>query len=129
MTQLLCAGEFKAAIELYAFRVVELKHKGCPLEMVFPNPTPGAVSPLSIARRSPHPYGAALLVDHILSEGGQKILVSQGILSPRRGIKLKYPEMDAEKRGVRLLMLRPEDAEKLGEKYMELRGRFLIDRR
>ena len=129
MTQLLCAGEFKAAIELYAFRVAELKHKGCPVEMVFPDPTPGAGSPLTVAKHSPHPYGAALLTDYLLSETGQKILADGGRLVGRRGIRPKYQEMDVKKRGIQLLLLRPEDAEKFGEKYLQLRERFLLIRR
>jgi len=128
MTQLLCAGEFKAAIELYAFRVAELKQKGCPVDIVFPDPTPGAGLPLSVAKHSRHPFAARILTDFILSETGQKVLVDHGYLAPRRGIKPLYPEIDPEKRGVRLLLLRPEDTEKLGEKYMELRKRFLLSR-
>ena len=128
MTQLLCAGEFKAAVELYAFRVLELKYKGCPVEMVFPDPTPGAVGPLFVAKRSRHPYGAALLVDYLLSEAGQEILAEKGFYSARPGIKLKYPEMDIERNSVNLLLLTPEDAEKLGKTYLELRERYLLRR-
>ena len=129
LTQLLCAGEFKAAIELYAFRVAELKHKGCPLELVFPDPTPGAGTLLSVAQHSRHPYAAALLVDYILSETGQKTLTTIGFQVGRRGVRSKYPEIEPERRGVKLLLLRPEDTEKYGDKYMELRKHFLLSRR
>ena len=129
MAQLLCAGEFKAAIELYAFRVAELKEKGCPVKMVFPDPTPGAGSSLIVAKHSRRPYAAALLVDFLLSEGGQRILSDKGQQVARHGIKLKYPEIVVENRGVRLQLLRPEDSEKLGKKYLELRERFLLNRR
>ena len=128
MTQLLCVGEFKAAVELYSYRVAELKHKGCPVEMVFPDPTPGAVTPLIIAKQSPHPYAAALLVDYVLSERGQRLLAEKGWYSGRRGIKLKYPEIDVKKRGVSVLVLRPDDADQLGKKYFQLRERFLLRR-
>ncbi|MGH7831638.1 MAG: ABC transporter substrate-binding protein [Candidatus Binatia bacterium] len=128
IAQLLCAGEFKAAIELYPYRVPELKQKGCGIDMVFPNPTPGALTPLVIAKQSPHPYGAALLVDYLLSENGQRILGEGGRYSGRPGIKLKYPEMEVEKRGVSLMLLRPEDAEQLSGKYMELTERVLRKR-
>jgi len=128
ITQLLCAGEFKAAIELYAYRVAELKHKGCPIKIIFPKPTVGAGTPLVISKRSPHPYAAALLVDYILSEIGQKSLASKGRQSPRPGIRPKYPEIDVEKNGGSLLYLRPDDAEKFGKQYFELRERFLLNR-
>ena len=128
LTQLLCAGEFRTAIELYAYRLAEMKRKGCPIELIYPDPTPGAVTPLVVARRSPHPYAAALLVDYLLSESGQKILADRGWFSGRRGIKPKYPELDIEDKGVRVLLLRPEDAEQFGKKYQELREQFLLKR-
>jgi iron(III) transport system substrate-binding protein len=128
LTQLLCAGEFKSAVELYAYRVAELKHKGCPIELIYPNPTPGAITPLVVAKRSPHPYAASLLVDYLLSERGQKILAGRGWFSGRRGIRPKYPDLDVEATGVQVLLLRPEDAERFGKKYQELRERFLVRR-
>jgi len=129
MTQLLCAGEFKAAIELYSYRVAELKHKGCPVKMLYPDPTPGAGSLLVVAKYSRHPYAAGLLMDYLLSYRGQKVMAERGQLSARRGVLPKYPETDVEKIGVRVLLLSPEDAEKHGKKYFELRERFLINRR
>ena len=128
MTQLLCAGEFKAAIELYAHRAAELKAKGCPLEMVFPDPTIGGGVPLHVAKRSPHPYAASLLVDYLLSARGQRILAAKGFFSGRKGIKPKSPELDLEKRGVGTLFLTPEDIEQWTAKYLELRERYLLIR-
>jgi iron(III) transport system substrate-binding protein len=125
--QLLCAGEFKAAMDLYIYRVADLKHaKGCPVEIIYPDPIPGAVGPLAVAKRAPHPYGAALLTDYILSDAGQKLLSSLGRISGRRGIKPKYPDMDFEGKGVRVLLLTPEDSEKLEKKYQQLREEFLL---
>jgi iron(III) transport system substrate-binding protein len=128
MAQLLCAGEFKAAIELYAHRTAELKEKGCPLEMVFPNPTLGSVGPLFVAKRAPHPHGAALLVDYLLSASGQKILVDKRHHSGRQGVKVNDPELDLEKRGVTTLLLSPEDMSQLEGNYFELRKRYLLIR-
>jgi len=126
--QLLCAGEFKAAIELYVYRVADLKHNGCPTGLVFPDPTPGAPSLLYSARRSPRPYAASLLIDYVLSESGQRILAETGRHPARPGIRNKYPEMDMESQGVRIFFLRPEDSEQTTEKYLELRDRYLLAR-
>jgi len=128
MAQLLCAGEFKAAIELYAHRAADLKQKGCPLEMVFPNPTIGAVGPLFVAKRALHPFAAALLVDYLLSESGQKILVDKRRHSGRRGIKVSDPELDLAKRGVQTLLSTPEDIIRWERNYFELRERYLLVR-
>jgi len=72
MAQLLCAGEFKTAMELYAHRIADLKEKECPAELVFPGPTIGAGGFLYLPKRAPHPYAAALLMDHLLSATGRR---------------------------------------------------------
>ena len=129
LTELLCAGEFKGAIELYAHRVAYAKHvEGCPVEMIYPDPTPGALTHLLIAKRAPHPHAAALLFDYIFSEAGQKILADQGALVNRKGIRPKYPELDIEGKGVRVLVATPEDAVRLGKMYQQLQKKFLLRR-
>jgi iron(III) transport system substrate-binding protein len=126
MAQLLCAGEFKTAMELYAHRIADLKEKGCPAELVFPGPTIGAGGFLYVAKRAPHPYAAALVMDHLLSARGQRIFADRGFFSGRNDIKPRNPELDLEKRGVRTLLLTPEDVEQVGAKYFELRERYLL---
>lgn len=129
ITQLLCAGEYKAAVELYAYRLASMKNeKGCPVEMVFPDPTPAGVTPIAIAKRAPNPYAAALLVDYILSEAGQRVLTEVGRVSGRRGVKPKYREMDTEAKGIHVAPLGPDDAVQFGKKYQQLRERFLMRR-
>ena len=127
IAQLLCAGEFKTALDLYAYRVADLKHtKGCPVEIVYSDPTPGTSSPLAVAKAAPHPYGAALLMDYLLSAPGQRVLAEFGRLSPRRDVRPKYPELDFDGKGVRLLLLTPEDADRWGKDYQQLREEFLL---
>jgi ABC-type Fe3+ transport system substrate-binding protein len=129
LTQLLCAGEFKAGIDLYAYRLADLKNtKGCPVEISYTDPTPAAPSPLVVAKKSPRPYAAALLMDYLLSEPSQKILAEFGRLSARRGVRPIYPELDTEAKGVRVLLLTPEDAVQMEKPYQQLREEFLLKR-
>jgi ABC-type Fe3+ transport system substrate-binding protein len=129
LTQLLCAGEFKAAIDLYAYRLADLKHtKGCPVEISYPDPTPATPSPMVMAKKAPRPYAAALLMDYLLSEPAQKILADFGRISSRRGVRPIYPELDMEAKGVRVLLLTPDDAVQLDKPYQQLREEFLLKR-
>lgn len=129
LSQLLCAGEFKAAIDLYAYRLADLKHtKGCPVEIVYTDPTPAAPSPLTVAKKSPRPYAAALLMDYLLSEPAQRILADFGRLSARRGVRPIYSELDTETKGVRVLLLTPDDAVQFDKPYQQLREEFLLKR-
>ncbi|MBI4526009.1 MAG: extracellular solute-binding protein [Deltaproteobacteria bacterium] len=127
ITQLLCAGEFQAAVELYASRVAEMKRKGCPIELVYPSPwAPTGSSFIMLAGRAPHPYAAALLTDYLLSKSGQKILVDMGEFAGHPGIKSQYADLDLEGKRVGVLTLSPEDTDALGKKYLQLRERYLM---
>jgi iron(III) transport system substrate-binding protein len=129
IAELLCAGEFKAAVELYAYRLADVKHKkGCPVEIVYPDPTPATASPVAVTRDAPHPYGAALLMDYLLSQAGQKIFSDFGRLSPRRDVRPRYSELDMEANRVRILLLKPEDTDQFGKQYQQLREEFLLGR-
>ena len=91
MAQLLCAGEFKAAIDLYAYRLADLKHtRGCPVEISYPDPAPATPSPVGVIKKTPRPYAAALLLDYILSEAAQKIFAGlrPDFSAPRRAAAL-----------------------------------------
>ena len=129
ITELLCAGEFKAAVELYAYRLADVKHKkGCPVEIVYSDPTPATASPVSVSRTAPHPHAAALLMDYLLSQAGQKIFSDFGRLSGRRDVRPRYPELEMERNNVRILLLKPEDTDQLGKQYQQLREEFLLGR-
>jgi iron(III) transport system substrate-binding protein len=129
LAQLLCAGEFKAAIDLYAYRLADLKHtRGCPVEISFPDPTPATPSPVGVIKNTPRPYAAALLLDYILSEPAQKIFSEGGRISARRGVRPRYPEIDIEARGIKVLLLTPDDAVQFDKPYQQLREEFLLNR-
>jgi len=129
MAQLLCAGEFKAAIDLYAYRLAYLKHtRGCPVEISYPDPTPATPSPVGVVRTTPRPYAAALLLDYILSEPAQKIFSESARISARRSIRARYPETDIEAKAVKILLLTPEDAIQYDKPYQQLREEFLLNR-
>ena len=129
LAQLLCAGEFKAAIDLYAYRLADLKHsRGCPVEISYPDPTPATPSPVGIIKKTPRPYAAALLLDYILSEPAQKIFAEGGRISARRGIRPRYPDIDIEAKGIKILLLTPDDAVQFDKPYQQLREEFLLNR-
>ena len=63
----MCAGEFKIAVEVYPDGILRMKQRGCPAEIVFPNPTPAIVGGnFGINVNAPHPHAAALFVDFVL---------------------------------------------------------------
>ena len=129
--QLLCSGETKVAVEVYAYRVAQVKNEQrCPAGLSFPNPTPGSPgSQLGVTKNAPHPHAAALFLDFILGVEGSKLLASTGRLPARRGAKALYEEVsNLEERGVNLLMIPVEQADQLNLQSKKLIEEILIRR-
>ncbi|HEY2987622.1 MAG TPA: extracellular solute-binding protein [Candidatus Binatia bacterium] len=127
--QLLCGGEFKIGVELYAYRVAQLKYeRKCPVALNFPNPTPGSVGSLAgINRNAPHPYAAALFSDFILSADGAKILAATGRIPGHREVKSIYEEVSQlEQKKVPLLLVPPEKADELNPVAKKIMEEILI---
>lgn len=128
-TQLLCGGEFKIAIELYAYEVAQFKHeKNCAISAVFPNPTPGSPGNVSgIARAAPRPHAAALFSDFVLSEEGAKIFATAGYIPGHKGVKALYEELSQlEQKGISMLIVSPERAEELGKVAQKMIAELLV---
>jgi iron(III) transport system substrate-binding protein len=113
--QLLCAGEFKIAVEIYPDAILRMKQKGCPATIVFTNPTPAVIGgTYGIYANAPHPHAAALFIDFALSAEGSKILAATGRVHRRKGMKSLYDELsDLEEKGVRLLVVTPEQTDEV----------------
>jgi iron(III) transport system substrate-binding protein len=94
-TNLLVAGAFPVAIELYSYKIADMKNKGAPVEMVIPKEFVSAeASGVGISSRAPHPYSALLFARfHIDPEGGQKFLAQFGRVMAHPDTKLKYKEL------------------------------------
>ena len=115
--QLLCGGEFKIGVELYAYRVAQFKHEyKCPVDFSFPDPTPGSIGSMAgVSRNAPHPHAAALFADFSLSAEGSKVLASTGRMAAHKDVKSIYEEVSRlEQKGVPLLLVSPEKADELG---------------
>ena len=128
-TQLLCAGEFKVAVELYPDAVLRMKEKGCAASIVFPDPTPAQVGgAIGIYARAAHPHAAALFVDFMKSAEGAKVLASTGRISGRRGIKALYPELsNLEERGIPLVVVTPEQTEEVAKPLQKIMQELLVN--
>jgi iron(III) transport system substrate-binding protein len=112
--QLMCAGEFKIAVEVYPDAILRMKQKGCPAEIVFPNPTPAiAGGNYGINVNAPHPHAAALFIDFALSAEGAKILSRTGRIPLRKGARSIYEELNnLDEKGVNLHIVTAEQTDR-----------------
>ena len=126
--QLLCAGEFKIAVEIYPDAILRMKQKGCPATIVFSNPTPAVVGgTYAIYANTSHPYAAALFIDFALSAEGSKILAATGRVHRRKGMKSFYEELaDLDEKGVPLLVVTPEQTEEVRKPMEKIMKELLV---
>ncbi len=126
--QLLCAGEFKIAVEIYPDAIMRMKQNGCPATTVFPNPTPAVVGgTYAIYANAPHPNAAALFIDFALSGEGSKILAGTGRVHRRKGMKSFYEELsDLDEKGVPLLVITPEQTEEVLKPMEKIMKELLV---
>ncbi|HTM10151.1 MAG TPA: extracellular solute-binding protein [Verrucomicrobiae bacterium] len=126
--QLLCAGEFKIAVEIYPDAILRMKQSGCPATIVFGNPTSGVVGGnYAIYANAAHPHAAALFVDFALSAEGAKILAATGRVQRRKGMKALYEELsDLDEKGVPLLVVTPEQTAELTKPMEKIMKELLV---
>jgi iron(III) transport system substrate-binding protein len=126
--QLLCAGEFKAAVEIYPDGILRMKQDGCPAAIVFPNPTPAHISgAIGIYTNTARPHAAALFVDFMKSAEGAKILAATGRVPGRKGVKSVYEDLsNLEERGIPLLVVGPEQSEQVAKPMEKIMKEVLV---
>ena len=100
------AGEIHMAPWLYGYRPLQLKDEGAPVETLLFDPVLSNPAYLLLTKNSPHPHGAALLIDWALSpEGGMKFFAEKfGRTPTRTGLKERFPKLRVD----RYLVVKPE---------------------
>ena len=90
MTQLVAAGEFDMAVETNLNSVLTLSRQGAPLAFAPIQPYFLSPSLVFMSANAPRPYTGALLIDYLLSEEGQKVIVTTNRMPANP--KVKSPE-------------------------------------
>jgi iron(III) transport system substrate-binding protein len=112
LATLTAAGEVSVGVNLFGYRVMEMREKGETIDLVKADPLMVRPAHLALARRAPHPNGGRLYIDFALSVEGQEIMASFGRTVVRPGVKRKYPQLTE---GVKLHPIKPEMAKNYEE--------------
>ena len=128
--QLICAGEYKLGVELYLYTAAQMQRTGCPINIVYPNPTTVAsAQSWAIPVTAPHPHAAALLLDYILSAEGAELVADHGRIPARSGVKSKFERLNQPASGtVAIQVLTTEDAYRLRQPADKLLKDILLRR-
>ena len=118
MTQLVAAGEFDMAVETNLNSVLTLSKQGAPLSFAPIQPYFLSPSLVFMSANAPRPYTGALFIDYLLSEEGQKIVVTTNRMPANS--KVKSPESQIlEGQDVRT-----PDIFDIGKRYQAIGNRY-----
>ena len=120
ITQLVAAGEFHLEIDGHHQEAIAKKKAGAPIDYVFPQPFVPVKSlvPIYMSARPPHPHGAALMADFLMSKKGQDIMYGHGRWMGHKNIAGKGPDDIGDRKVV------IPSPEKWGDRYNELIGLY-----
>ncbi|HEY7317059.1 MAG TPA: extracellular solute-binding protein [Candidatus Binatia bacterium] len=118
MTQLVAAGEFDMAVESNLNSVLTLAKQGAPLAFAPIQPYFLSPSLVFMSANAPRPYTGALFIDYLLSEEGQKIIVTTNRMPAH--INVKSPESQLlEGQDVRM-----PDIFDIGKRYQAIGNKY-----
>jgi iron(III) transport system substrate-binding protein len=107
-------------VTIYAYEMEELKEKHAPVEWALIDPSPGVLQIMSIGRRAPHPYSAALLYDFVLGPDGQKIYADMNRVPANPQVKGKVARMDEALNDPRFVLENPDTTGAMGDESLSL---------
>jgi iron(III) transport system substrate-binding protein len=86
LANLITSGEVPLALTAYAYRVIQLKHSGAPVDWFAVPPTIARLEGIGVARRAVHPHAAILFYDFMLTEA-QELLNARDYFPMSRKVK------------------------------------------
>lgn len=122
MTQLVAAGEYPAAVILYAPQTQSVRNAGAPIDWYPLNPTVSGANLMGIAAKAPHPNAAMLYIDHMLSEETQKEFLTNRFfkVSARQGISSLIMQKLSKVKVVPVDLSQSENLERHRKKFREI---------
>jgi len=118
MTQLVAAGEFDLAVETNLNSVLTLSKQGAPLSFAPIQPYFLSPSLVFMSANALHPYTGALFIDYLLSEEGQKIVVTTNRMPAHAKVK------SAESQALEGQDVRMPDIFDIGKRYQAIGNRY-----
>ncbi len=121
LAQLVAAGEGWMDVNIPAASVERMKERGAPIDWVALGAAPAIMVGIGLAAQAPHPNGAKLFLDFVLSRDGQKLMQTPGRLVARGDLA---NEQAAMLQGLKIVPVNPALAEKLDEYARQLHSIF-----
>jgi len=106
LVQLLTAGEYHLASNIYAHTLAREQAKGAPVKWIFEEPVVTYMVPIALAKNARHPNAGKLFINFALSREGQIILRDQEAMPAHKNVDAKAVSL----KGLRLFPSDPHMA-------------------
>ena len=90
---LVIAGEFPMALHIFNHHAYISKTAGAPVDWYAIEPVTATIQTMALAKNSPHPHAAMLLLDFVLSEKGQKVFQQSNYLPAHPKVPAKQADL------------------------------------
>jgi iron(III) transport system substrate-binding protein len=117
-SQLVAAGEFDMTVETNLNSVLSFAGQGAPVWFAPIQPLFYSPSLVFLAQGAPHPHAGALLIDYLLSEDGQRVIVSTNRMAANIRVKSK------EAQTLEGLDIRMPDILDIGRRYNAIGNQY-----
>lgn len=117
-SQLAAAGEFDMTVETNLNSVLTFAGQSAPLWFAPVQPLFYSPSLVFLAQGAPHPHAAALFIDYLLSEDGQRVIVSTNRMAANSRVRSK------EAQALEGLEIRMPDILDIGRRYNAIGNQY-----
>jgi ABC-type Fe3+ transport system substrate-binding protein len=90
---LVIAGEFPIALHIFNHHAYISKTAGAPVDWYPIEPVTATIQTIALAKNTPHPHAAMLLLDFVLSEKGQKVFQQSNYLPAQPKVPAKQADL------------------------------------
>lgn len=87
------AGEYPLALHIFNHHAYISKLAGAPVDWQPQEPVTATIQTIALAKNTPHPYGAMLLLDFLMSEKGQKVFQQSNYLPADPKVPAKQADL------------------------------------
>src|SRR6266850_3138979 len=87
------AGEFPIALHIFNHHAYISKTAGAPVDWYAIEPVTATIQTIALAKNTPHPHAAMLLLDFVLSEKGQKVFQQSNYLPAHPKVPAKQADL------------------------------------
>lgn len=112
------AGQYSIGLVTYNHHSAISAAKGAPVKWLPINPVVGAMAREVLLKGGPHPNGAKLLIDYLLSPDGQKVIQQAGYIPSNPDVDATQPSLKPQVGGFKVYTPTPADEEQNMDKWI-----------